>query len=141
MKKIQGKFYVDDLNTGVYSLKDGIELCKKLKIKFQELQFNLRKLPTNSKEFEDIVEDILPKWNNICKYLNSLQEININRCCYVYQFDDPIDSYCLHGFSDSSLAAYATCIYSKSVSRSGNICVTFVTTKKILYHTKIGIIR
>ena len=80
-------------------------------------------------DWGDIIEDILPKWNSICKYLSSLQEIIINRCYYIYQFDDPIDSYCLHGFSDSSLAAYASYIYLKSVSRSGNICVTFVTAK------------
>ena len=239
VKKVQGKFYVDDLNTGVYSAKEGIELCKKLKIRFQEFQFNLRKWRTNSKElcefiepfdvnieivkndavnmgivnsqtvnsefvhktkngkvvgikwdddndklifrlneifkdalniqptkrnilsvmstiynpvgylqpvtiqlknlfqeicklkvdWDDVIEEIFPKWNSICTYLNSLQEIVINRCYYVYQFDDPIDSYYLHGFSDSSLAAYAACIYLKSVSGSGNICVIFVTAK------------
>ena len=93
-----------------------------LKILFQEIY----KLKI---DWDDTIENILPKWDSICKYLNSLQEIIINRCYYVYQFDDPIDSYYLHGFSDSSLAAYAACIYLKSVSRSGNICVTFVTAK------------
>ena len=73
-------------------------------------------------DWDNIIEDILPKWNSICKYLNSLQKIIINRCYYVYQFDNPIESYCLHGFSISLLAAYATYIYLKSVSRSGNIC-------------------
>ena len=248
--------YLDDLNISVYSVKEGIELCKKLKIRFQEVQFNLRKWRTNSNElcefiepfdvnseivkndavnigilnsqtvnsefvnkiknrkvlgiewdddgdklifrlneifkdalnihptkrnilsvistiydpvgylqlvtiqlkilfqeicklkvdWDDIIKDILPKWNNICKYLNSLQEIVINRCYYVYQFDDPIDSYYLHGFSDSSLAAYAACIYLKSVSRSGNICVicfsnvTSSAVEKIIYYTKIGVV-
>ena len=80
-------------------------------------------------DWDDVIEEIFPKWNSICTYLNSLQEIVINRCYYVYQFDDPIDSYYLHGFSDSSLAAYAACIYLKSVSGSGNICVIFVTAK------------
>ena len=93
-----------------------------LKILFQEIC----KLKVDG---DDIIEDTLPKWNSICKYLNSLQEIIINRCYYVYQFDNPIDSYCLHGFSNSSLAAYAACIYLKFVSKSGNICVTFVTAK------------
>ena len=58
-----------------------------------------------------------------------MQEIIINRCYYVYQSGDPIDSYCLHGFSDSSWAAYAACIYLKSVFGGGNICVKFVTGK------------
>ena len=56
VKKVQGKFYVDDLNTGVYSVKEGIELCKKLKIRFQEVQFNLRKWRTNSKELREFIE-------------------------------------------------------------------------------------
>ena len=56
MEKVQGKFYVDDLNTGVYSVKEGIELCKKLKIRFQEVQFNLRKWRTNSKELREFTE-------------------------------------------------------------------------------------
>ena len=56
VKKVQGKFYVDDLNTGVYSAKEGIELCKKLKIRFQEFQFNLRKWRTNSKELCEFIE-------------------------------------------------------------------------------------
>ena len=56
VKKVQGKFYVDDLNTGVYSVKEGIELCKKLKIRFQEVQFNLRKWRTNSKELRKFIE-------------------------------------------------------------------------------------
>ena len=58
-----------------------------------------------------------------------MQEIIVNRCNYVYQFGDPVDNYCLHRFSDSSLAAYAICIYLKSVSGSENICVIFVTAK------------
>ena len=56
VKKVQGKFYVDDLNTGVYSVKEGIELCKKLKIRFQEVQFNLRKWRTNNKELRESIE-------------------------------------------------------------------------------------
>ena len=56
VKKVQGKFYVDDLNTGVYSIKEGIELCKKLKIRFQEVQFNLRKWRTNCKELREFTE-------------------------------------------------------------------------------------
>ena len=49
-------YYVDNLNTSVYSIKDGTELCKKLKIRFQEVQFNLRKWRTNSKELSEFIE-------------------------------------------------------------------------------------
>ena len=50
VKRVKDKFYVDDLNTGVNSIAEGIDLCKKLKVRPQEVQFNLRKWPTNSKE-------------------------------------------------------------------------------------------
>ena len=229
VKKVKGKFYVDDLNTGVHTVTEGIDLCKKLKLRFQEVHFNLRKWRTNNKElrefmkmlsvnnqiinnntvntesanivkytkvlgiewddirdklvfhlnetFEDavnikptkrnilsiistiydpvgylqpvtiqlkilfqeicklnvgwdeVIDDLMPKWNSICNYLNSLQEIIIDRCYYVYKFHDPIVHYYLHGFSDSSLAAYASCVYLKCVSKSGNISIKFVTAK------------
>ena len=48
--------YLDDLNISVYSVKEGIELCKKLKIRFQEVQFNLRKWRTNSNELCEFIE-------------------------------------------------------------------------------------
>ena len=53
---IESNFYIDDLNTDVFSVKDGIELCKKLKIRFQEVRFNLRKWRNNSKELREFVE-------------------------------------------------------------------------------------
>ena len=47
----------------------------------------------------------------------------------MYYIHNPIENCYLHGFSDSSLSAYAACIYLKSLSRSGNIFVRFVTVK------------
>ena len=38
-------FYVDDLTTGVPSVKEGIDLYKKMKSRFEEAQFNIRKIP------------------------------------------------------------------------------------------------
>ena len=43
VKKFKKKFYVDDLNTSVYSVDEGINLCNKLKISFQKAKFNLIK--------------------------------------------------------------------------------------------------
>ena len=48
-KKV-GDFYVDDLTTGANSVAEGYELYKKMKIRFAEAQFNVRKWRTNSKE-------------------------------------------------------------------------------------------
>ena len=47
---------MDELSTGVYSVKEGTELCKKLKIRFQEVQYNLPKWRTNSKDLHEFVE-------------------------------------------------------------------------------------
>ena len=43
VKKFKKKFYVDDLNTSVYSVDEGINLCNKLKFSFQKAKFNLIK--------------------------------------------------------------------------------------------------
>ena len=43
VKRVKDKFYVDDSSTGVNSVAEGIDLCKKLKelkVRFQEVQFN-----------------------------------------------------------------------------------------------------
>ena len=42
VKKVKGKFYVDNLNRGVYCV-DDINLCKKVKVRFQKAKFNVRK--------------------------------------------------------------------------------------------------
>ena len=54
--KVRKKFYVDDLNTGVNSLKEGVELVKKIKVWFSEAQFNVRKFRSNSKELRTYFE-------------------------------------------------------------------------------------
>ena len=61
--KVRKKFYVDDLNTGVNSLREGVELVKKIKVWFSEAQFNVRKFRSNSKE--------------LLTYFETLQNVNI----------------------------------------------------------------
>ena len=56
--KVRKKFYVDDLNTGVNSLKEGVELVKKIKVRFSEAQFNVRKFRSNSKELRTYFETL-----------------------------------------------------------------------------------
>ena len=56
--KVRKKFYVDDLNTGVNSLKEGVELVKKIKVWFSEAQFNVRKFRSNSKELRTYFETL-----------------------------------------------------------------------------------
>ena len=61
VKKVQGKFYVDDLSTGVNTVNEGTKLYKKLRIRFVEAQVKLRKFRTNNKKlrqsFEENVKD------------------------------------------------------------------------------------
>ena len=56
VKKVRQKCYVDDLNTGVNSVKKGVELVKKIKVQFSEVQFNVRKFRSNSKELRTYFE-------------------------------------------------------------------------------------
>ena len=58
VKKVGKKFYVDDLNTGVNSVKEGVELVKKIKVRFSEAQFNVRKFRSNSKELRTYFETL-----------------------------------------------------------------------------------
>ena len=62
-KKVPGKFYVDDLSTGVNTVNEGINLYKKLRIRFGEAQFNLRKFRTNNKELRQSFEENLKDAN------------------------------------------------------------------------------
>ena len=42
-RKVKNHFYVDDLNTGVYSTEEGFDFYKKIKVRFLEVNFNVRK--------------------------------------------------------------------------------------------------
>ena len=61
--KVRKKFYVDDLNTSVNSLREGVELEKKIKVWFSEAQFNVSKFRSNSKE--------------LLTYFETLENVNI----------------------------------------------------------------
>ena len=63
VKKVRKKFYVDDLNTSVNSVKEGVELVKKIKVRFSEAQFNVRKFRSNGKELRT--------------YFKTLENVNI----------------------------------------------------------------
>ena len=49
---------------------------------------------------------------------------------------DPIEFVYLHGFSEASTLAYGGCVYIKSVSRAGNIKISFATSKSRLVPLK-----
>ena len=49
-RKVKNHFYVDYLNTGVYSTEEGFDFYKKMKIRFLEANFNVRKWRTNDED-------------------------------------------------------------------------------------------
>ena len=53
----------------------------------------------------------------------------LNRCYFLNEISDPVDTTSLHGFSDASELAYGAYIYIKSIQRSGNVSVNLVTSK------------
>ena len=44
VKKVKGKFYTNDLNTGLYSVDENKNFFQKLKVRFQEARFKFRTL-------------------------------------------------------------------------------------------------
>ena len=58
VKKVKKKLYVDDLNAGVYSVDGGINLCKKLKVRFQEPKLNLRNWQSNNEILREFMKSL-----------------------------------------------------------------------------------
>ena len=59
-RKVRENFYVDDLNTGVKDVDQGLDVYKNMKIRFNDAQFNIRQWRSNSKELIDLMapEDV-----------------------------------------------------------------------------------
>ena len=51
-KKVLKHFYVDDFNCGANNIEEGVNLYKKVKMRFQEGNFNTRKWKTNDKQLK-----------------------------------------------------------------------------------------
>ena len=49
-RKVKNHFYLDYLNTGVYSTEEGFDFYKKMKVRFLEANFNVRKWRTNDED-------------------------------------------------------------------------------------------
>ena len=71
VKKVWKKFYNDDRNTGVNSVKEVVEQLKKIKVRFSEAQFNVRKFRWNSKELGTYFET----WENV-NIANNVNTVN-----------------------------------------------------------------
>ena len=85
---------------------------------------------------DPIVELFYKKWLNIVKNFKSYKNVYLERCYFVYDMNDPIEFAYWHGFSDASTLAYGTCVDIKSVSKAGNIKISFVASKSRLVPLK-----
>ena len=56
-RKVKKHFYVDDVNSGAQSTKEGFEFYKKVKSRFTEASFNIRKWRTNDPELRKLIHD------------------------------------------------------------------------------------
>ena len=57
-KKVLRHFYVDYFNSNVNSVKEGVDLYKKMKIRFQEGSFSIRKWRSNNKQLIEMINNI-----------------------------------------------------------------------------------
>ena len=111
VKKVQGKFYVDDLLTEVNTVNEGIELYKKLRIGFGEAQLNLRKFRTNNKqlrqsfeenvkdpnggkvlgiEWDDFTDKLIFRLSDVFKNPLTIKPINLNTLTIISPIYEPV---------------------------------------------------
>ena len=95
----------------------------KLKIFFQELC--LAGLSWDEK----LEEKFVTKWKKILKEFEEAPDVVVPRLYSPCDVNDPIVKYEMVGFSDASKKAYGCIVYLRITQRSGNIKVTFVTSK------------
>lgn len=78
MKKVLRHFYVDDFNSGVKDVSEGVKLYKKLKVRFAEGNFNLRKWRTNNAQLRKYIAEQEQVCDEGDEILNKKYVANIN---------------------------------------------------------------
>ena len=113
---------------GANNVKNGFDLHK-VKINLINVSFNIRKWQTNSESLCSL----------ICNCEKSFDSENFHTAelyYYIYDFNDPVENFHLHGFLDLSLIAYGTCVYLKTATKSGNIDVSLLASKSRIVPAK-----
>ena len=92
-RKVKRDFYVDDLNSGKQSTKKGFEFYKKVKSRFSEASFNIRKWGTNDPELRKLIHGYenrkvvnIERHENseVPKYVNILNSFNNEKVLGLY---------------------------------------------------------
>ena len=98
-EKVTKRFYVDDFNSTVHNFTEDEELYKKIKLRFLDARFNVRKWKTNSLELQNYIDkmerSISPssdiKKNDKTKVLGI--EWDIINDYLIYSFEDLVESF------------------------------------------------
>ena len=85
---------------------------------------------------DKVDEKLTQKYSRIVKEFREAENVVIPRCYCKNDVTDPVTRIEMHGFSDASEVAYAACVYLKFIKASGNVTVTFVTSKSRIAPTK-----
>ena len=80
----------------------------------------------------DPPEEIKIDFKKFVADLENLNNISIPRKILFKNSDDPVELVELHGFSDASYQNYGACVYMRSISKNGVICVNLVASKSTL---------
>ena len=62
-------------------------------------------------DWDDDIGELVSRWNEIIEPLADMKPVVIDRKYFVTNSNDPVIRRILHGFSDTSQAAYGACIY------------------------------
>ena len=80
----------------------------------------------------DPPEEIKSGFKMFMADLENLNNISIPRKILFKNSDDPVELAELHGFSDASCQNYGACVYMRSITKNGVICVNLVASKSRL---------
>ena len=85
-RKVKNHFYIDDLNTGVYSTEEGFDFYKKMKVRFLEANFNVRKWRTKDEEDQCKLINLYEKNEGVNSgvEMNNVNSINNDKVLGLY---------------------------------------------------------